>query len=377
MATVGTITGTTLGTSSPLNLTRGFGFFPANTTIDNPSPPTIIGIGDAEGLSHTLLDIQNGIPIAGYRMGASVSGRLIIGAFFGYNLGYRVSGFTSSEGTAFLTFTEDSTRGGAGFGFGFSLSSSISVERRVGSFFGFGGIWFSRLNVSPSATIDLINILLLLLRAAGLNVPLEQVNAVGSSISSGAIWGLFGSASNEFGTRRALTLAPRFNISGNILRLIPQFRPALKAIKEAGGKLTVGPQLNILFPVTIRIARLTTVDGDYDIDPNQFPDGATLRFRGGPVGPVTADHQEFSIVHRHDIGLRFTLEIKASVSMWSLFSVSASVPIDLTSVLPVPALEISSFIGPFFTTLNNQQNLAQDDTPSQAVASELPKVVWG
>ena len=64
MATVGTITGTTLGTSSPLNLTRGFGFFPANTTIDNPSPPTIIGIGDAEGLSHTLLDIQNGIPIA-------------------------------------------------------------------------------------------------------------------------------------------------------------------------------------------------------------------------------------------------------------------------------------------------------------------------
>ena len=53
MATVGTITGTTLGTSSPLNLTRGFGFFPANTTIDNPSPPTIIGIGDAEGLSHT------------------------------------------------------------------------------------------------------------------------------------------------------------------------------------------------------------------------------------------------------------------------------------------------------------------------------------
>jgi hypothetical protein len=372
---MGTINSTSLATSSPLNLTRGFGFFPANTTIDNPSPPTIIGIGAAPSLSHTLLDQQ--LPLGIFRFRISVSTQMIAGAFFGYNLGYRVSGFTTSAGTAFLEFSNDSSQGGAGFGFGFTLSFSFRVDRgnvRFSFARGFETTWVRVLNTSASATIDLIAITLRILRASGINVPLEQISAAGSLGASGAIWGLFSSVSSEFASRGSLTLRPQIQVSGNILSLIPQLRAPLKALKKAGGKFTVGPQLNIIFPVTIEIVRLTTEDGDYDFDRFNVP---TFRFTGGPAGPTTNPIQNVSIVHSHSIGLLFTLEIKASFSMWGIFSASASIPIDLTSVLPVPALGVSNLLGPFFTTLNNQQNLARKDSEKRVLAAELPEVVWG
>jgi hypothetical protein len=373
---MGNISRTTLATSSPLNLTQGFGFFPANTTIDNPSPPTIIGIGAAPSLSQTLIDET--VPLGLFRFRLSVGSQMIAGAFFGYNLGYDVQGFTTNTGDAFLEFFNDSSQGGAGFGFGFTLSFSFRLDRSEITGFDFAGgfrsTWLRVLSTSATATIDLIAITLRILRASGINVPLDQISTAGSLGASGAIWGLFSSVSDEFRTRGSLTLRPQINVSGNILSLIPQLRAPLKALKKAGGKLKVGPQLNIIFPVTIEIVRLTTEDGDYDFDRFNAP---TFRFNGGPNGATTPTIQDFSIVHSHSIGLLFTLEIKASFSMWGMFSLSASLPVDLTTVLPIQPLGVSNLLGPFFTTLNSQQNMAQDDSAERALAADLPEVIWG
>ena len=81
---MGIIRRTALATSSPLNLTRGFGFFPANTSIDNPSPTTIIGIGATPDLTDSLFDTIT--PVGVYRFRGSAGVQIIAGAFFGFNL---------------------------------------------------------------------------------------------------------------------------------------------------------------------------------------------------------------------------------------------------------------------------------------------------
>ncbi len=372
---MGTIQSTSLATSSPLNLTRGFGFFPANTSIDSPSPPTIIGIGATPSISHSLLNTT--IPLAFWRLRANVSGQFVAGVFFGYNLGYTVQGATLANGTARLEFQDDSTQGGAGFGFGFTLSFAFNIDqlRTTISFRrGIQSTWERVFNFSASATIDLIGITLQILRAAGVNVPLDQISAAGSLGASGAIWGLYSSASSQLASEGSLTFRPRLNVSVNLLSVIPQLRATLKALKKAGGKLSVGPQLNIEFPVTIEIVRLTTEDGDYNF--SGFSSGV-FRFNGGPAISSSAPPvQDISIVHTHTLGFRFTLEVKASFGMWSIFSLSASVPINLSSVVR-PTVGVNRALGPFFTTLNNSQNLAHDESRGAALAAELPEVVWG
>lgn len=379
---MGIIRRTALATSSPLNLTRGFGFFPANTSIDNPSPTTIIGIGATPDLTHSLFDTIT--PVGVYRFRGSAGVQIIAGAFFGFNLAYSVAGGTFANGTAQLDFRDDRSQGGAGFGFGFTISFSILIDELRGSFSferGFQNFWRRAFITSGSATIDLIAITLRLLRAAGLNVPLEQIETARGLGSSGAIWGLFGSASNQLSERGSLVIRPRLNVTGNILQLIPPLRGALKALKKAGGKITVGPQINIEFPVTIEIVRLTTEDGNYNFQRfRTFPEGGPglYEFNGGPAIVNSPDPlDEVAIVHSHRIGLQFGLELRASFSMWSIFSVSASVPIPLDSVLPRVPTGVDTLFGPFFTTLNNSDNLAHEEIPSPAVAAKLPEVVWG
>lgn len=356
---MGTINSQTLATSTPLNLNTGFPIFPLGTTAANPRLPIQIGIGNSPGNnSWTLID--SNVPLLLWRIRASFTAQLVSGAFFGFNLQYTIQGQTRPDGTATLTVSGDRAAGGLGFGLGLSLSFSFRLEALRTHFSLRTGItrtWDRVFNLSPSVNIDLINLTIRLLRALGVDIPLVEL-PIDVSVGSGAIYGLFDSPSGQLGSRGTLTLRPTVNVSGNLLKLIPQLRGFLKAVKNAGGKVSVGPGLNIIFPITITIVRLSTEDGNYLN--GTFSRGA-FNFTGGPRAATTDPIQDVRVTHSHTVGLAFGLEFKASASLWSIFSVSATRTINP----PFRAGTIGA-LGPFFTALENKP-----------LAAKLPEVVWG
>lgn len=365
---MGFITNVQLATSDPVNLATGFPFFPFNpaqNTIDNPLTPQRIGIDGSGTIPRIILNLS--IPVLLFRLRTRVTSTFVAAAFFGYNLQYVVSGSTTSEGLADLRFSNDSAAGGLGVGLGFELDIALAVDQANISFnwrSGFSRTWSELFSLTGRANIDLIRIALGLLQSAGFSIPLEEIDSVRDASGTRAIWGLFDRKSNELGTQGQLVLRPKVSIHGNLLTSIPQLSGFLKALKNAGAKLTAGPQLNLTFPVTISIVRLTTEDGNYQFQ--TFSSSGNYSFNGGPVITNTLEElEEVTVTHTHSVGIALTFELKAKIKLWSIFSESISVPIDISPVLPFPLS--ANLSGPTFCALSKNQTMA----------AELPEVVWG
>ncbi len=369
---MGRINRTQLATSQPVNLATGFPFFPlrpAENTIDNPLRPQRIGIDASGAIPRVILNVR--VPVLLFRLRTEVTARFVAAAFFGYNLQYTVEGNTTFQGVATLDIQNDSAEGGLGVGLGFEIDIALAVDQATVNFTwrsGFQRTWSELFSRTGQANIDLIRIALGLLRSSGFNIPLEAIDEVRDASGARTIWGLFDRAGNQFEETGQLVLRPRVSIHGNLLSSIPQLSGFLKALKNVGAKVTAGPQLNLTFPVTISIVRLTTEDGNYNFwfhDPEDFGTRG-FNFRDGPRIPRNApDVREVTVTHSHSVGIALTFELKAKLKLWSIFSESISVPIDLSPVLPFPLS--ANLSGPTFCTLSNQP----------ALAAELPEVVWG
>jgi hypothetical protein len=289
----------------------------------------------------------------------------VAAAFFGYNLQYTVNGSTTSAGLADLRLRNDSAAGGLGVGLGFEIDIALAVDQANVNFnwrSGFRRTWSEIFSRTGRANIDLIRIALGLLESAGFSIPLEEIDSVRDASGTRTIWGLFDRRSDQFAAEGELVLRPKVSIHGNLLTSIPQLSGFLKALKNVGAKLTAGPQLNLTFPVTISIVRLTTEDGNYDF--RLFSNG-NFAFSGGPAITNTLEElQEVTVVHTHSVGIALTFELKAKIKLWSIFSESISVPIDISPALPFPLS--ANLSGPTFCALSKQ-----------TMAAELPEVVWG
>lgn len=356
---MGTINNTRLATSTPLGLNTGFPFFPPNTSLTNPIFPVGIGLGSLPGSNSWTL-FNRTLSVGLFRFTGSLTGSVIAGAFFGFNLGYDVTGQTRTDGTATLTVSNDSAQGGIGFGIGLGISISLRVQQNSVRFTfrdGFTTSWQNLLNTSVSLNADLLDLALRAMRAFGVNVPLERISSIRSTVGSGVIWGLFSSGSRQFATQGSLTFTPTASLSANILPRIPAVGPVISGLKKIGGKIKAGPALNIGFPTTIRIVRLTTESGSYNFSTRS---GANFNFNGGPRGAMAPTVSSVQVTHSHTMGFEFGLELKGSVSLWSIFSVSGGIRLPVQIRAPLS-------LGPFFTALRS--------TP--ATAMEMPEVVWG
>lgn len=357
---MGTINSTSLATSTPRTLSTGFPIFPIGTTLANPAFPRTIGIGQTPTRTFSLF--QSSIPLLLWRFRGSATGTVISGAFFGFNLGYTVSGRTNDNGSAVLNVSSDSARGGLGFGMGCSFALTLALEQariRFSWRSGFRTTWSAIFSSTVTVSMDLIELTARILRASGLNVPVDQLSEFRGTIGSGAIWGMVDSASNQFVSLGTITLRPRISVSGNLLSLVPGFATFLKGLKKAGAKLHVGPVLNIIFPITINIVRLTTEDGTYEATTNA---AGAFQFNGGPVRVSAEPVRQVQVTHSHTVGLSFGLDFRASFSAWSIFSISATIPLPLGDALGIPAA-----FGAYFTALSN----------TRPTAARLPEVVWG
>ncbi len=363
---MGFITNVQLATSQPVNLATGFPFFPLNpaqNTIDNPLSPQRIGIDGSGTIPRVILNIS--VPVLLFRLRTRVTSTFVAAAFFGYNLQYTVTGSTTSAGLADLRFRDDSAAGGLGVGLGFEIDIALAVDQANINFTwrsGFSRTWSEIFSRTGRANIDLIRIALGLLQSAGFTIPLEQIDSVRDASGTRAIWGLFDRRSDQLNTEGQLVLRPKVSIHGNLLTSIPQLSGFLKALKNVGAKVTAGPQLNLTFPVTISIVRLTTEDGNYEF--RTFSNG-NYSFNDGPTITNTLEElQEVTVTHTHSVGIALTFELKAKLKLWSIFSESISVPIDISPVLPFPLS--ANLSGPTFCALSKQ-----------SMAAELPEVVWG
>lgn len=380
-----TINPTTLATSLPRNLARGFAFLPANTSLENPAVPQFIGFDGSEpDFGQDLLNLR--IPILLFRLRSRVNARFIAAAFIGYNLQYTVVGGINSNlrSEGILRVNGDAAEGGAGFGLGWDVIFTFALDRGFIRFTwrsGFRTTWEEVFSLTADASIDLVGAAVAALEKAGFNIGLSKLRDFAGVRS---IWGLYDRASNQMARLGYLELKPKVALHGNLLdaaaAVSTKFKAFYKAVKAVGIKPSAGPVLNIYFPVRMTLVRLGTEYGSYDLrDPrlnDQFLGEPSVFYRLVPVGNTNAPIgsppvQDVSMIHTHTIDIKVGLAIKIKIKLWSVFSQEVNIPIDLTEFLP--ALRLSTvqgapLLGPYFNQLR-----ARGGT----TAAELPEVIWG
>lgn len=368
---MGTFEDRRLATSTPRDLLTGFPVFIPHTTINQPLAPRSIGSGSGE--RRTLRIFNTTIPLVAWRFRSTLDVGFFTAAFYGFNLEYSVSGLTRPNGTGNLRARLDEAAGGVGFGVNMEVTMPLRLERNAGIRISFrDGVtttWEEIFNQTLSFNIDLINAMIVVANAiSGIQLPLDIVRSAQTVGSNGAIWGLFAEARAQFASNRGrIELRPTLHFSPNILEVIPEARAVIRKLRTVGATITMGPTFNIVYPITIRIVRVTTEDGNYTVSGEEESVG-TLRLESGPRRPLPATVSNVSVTHAHTIGLEFTLAIRFHFSFLGLITLSQSTPIPLNFGAPEPPLRANRILGPFFTRLSNDGTVAKAD---------LPEVVWG
>ena len=367
---MGTFNDRRLSTSSPRDLLTGFPVFIPQTTINTPLAPRSIGTGSGDRRQIRIFNAN--IPLALWRFTSTLDLGFFTAAFYGFNLEYSISGETRNNGTGNLRARLDEAAGGVGFGVNMEVTCPIRLERSRGFRFNFRSgvttVWEDVFNQTLRFNIDLINIMIIVANAiAGLQLPLDLVRSAQTVGSNGTLWGLFAEARAQMAANQGrIQLRPTLNFSPNILEVIPEARAVLRKLRLIGAVLTMGPTFNIVYPITIQIVRLTTEDGNYTVNGEEFV--GTLRLEGGPVRTLGPNVSNVACTHSHTIGLEFTLAIRFHFTFLGLITLSQSTPIPLNFGAPQPPLRATNILGPFFTRLSNNGGVGQ---------ARLPKVVWG
>jgi hypothetical protein len=355
----------------------GFPLFPARTSVDNPALPGVIGGGTPEPqVSRTPL-IDSTVPLARWRLQAFLNAELFAGSFAGFSIEYQVAGETRRDGTGDLRVRLDQTQGGVAFGLNVTLDTRIRLEEATYQYdWGpFGGVgprtWRTAINQSFRPNVDLIALAITAFNiATGGVLPFQEIRGAQTVGSNGAVWGLFDERSNRYAADDQIQLRPAVNVHVNVLRLIPKIGTAIKLMAAVGFRISQGPSFIFVFPITIRLVRLTTADGSYDVQNVGGPIPGTGRLLNGPVGPTSRDIDQVDVVHEHTIGFQFRFEIHSTITFLGLVSLGGSTPLPfrLFPQQPRTARSLNTVFGPYYTKLSSQGTTAQ---------VELPDVVWG
>jgi hypothetical protein len=362
---MGTIQRRHLATSTPRDLNTGFPIFAARSTADRPAFPQRIGGGTLQ-VDRERFAFRFTIPFGLWRVHVDLNGTFFIGSFFGFNLEYDVSGVTLNDGSGSLIISNDSAAGGMGIGISFQLGGNIRTERgRLVVSFTDPIRWEQTFNQPFDVNIDLIQVALIAINvASGGQVPLDLIRGAQTVGSVGNIWGLFAEARNQFGTRGRMELVPRISLSPNILEFIPKAGSVIRGLRKAGIRFSIGPTINITFPVRFSIVRLVTEDGIYPVN---RVSGSVQLLRGGPVRTLPPTVSQVTVVHSHTATLGFNLELRFVLTFLGMWGLDHSIPIGVNFVQA--GAEINNLTGPFFTALQGGPETVSD--------VEIPEVVWG
>ncbi len=362
-----------MATSQPRNFRRGLPLIPLSNrghTINTPALTQDVGGGTPDQEPFITDLINTSLPFANWRFSAHVNVTVFTGSFSGLNIEYDVSGVTQNDGGGFIGLFNDRSAAGIAFGVSFNLEGQVVLERRAGSRparnlptgLSWEPVWEEALNRAFSFNIDAINLALTVLRiATGGTLPIELVQGARTVGSVGAMWGLFDERRDQMVQGGRIAYRPTIAFSPNLLTVIPEMRAVLSAFRKVGLQLSMGPTLNVVYPINFEVVRLITEDGAYGIGARTH----VVTLVNGPRQQGSGPVSDVTIVHSHTINLRFELGLHFSFSFLGMFRV------DETQVIPIPGIGSGpGLLGPFFTALNNSNLVAAAET-------EMPEVVWG
>ncbi len=314
---------TELATSDPLDLCKGLAIFPKLGTLR-------AGISSSS-VYHTLLD--KSVTILAWRGSATLAYDL----FFGicgpsFAVKFRLEG-TCTGTTLDMTVSDDSMEAGMFIGACLSLPISVSLQEWWPDhwYTPWRGSWHDKGGFSVNPRVDLLGLILyLILRSLGDENGFKKIN----NFLPGLIgsWGMIGHAAGGFSRNRGtMKASPSFNVSVNILTLIPEVEDIVRGLKDIGLSIASGPQFGISVPVTLELESVNLDGVPFNI--SQWTDDNSFRAKG--LLPLPPYPRVLVAGFSHDPGLTFTVGWFGSLSLWKLFRISGSVSIDILGMLGI------------------------------------------
>jgi hypothetical protein len=335
--TPGQIPKTTLGSSDPVDLCKGFSLFPKLGSAR-------AGISSFDR-STKLFDTQP--QILAWRMRVFVNTKVLMGVC-GPSYGLRFAAEGTSSGNALtLKVTDDDIQAGFFFGVNVEITLGLVLEQLIPRWIWDG--WNSRLEtqwvnaVNASFTIraDLVEIILgailSSLKAGGkAKTALKKVKTFTPALLGA--WGFFDESKGGFVPGEGTwSLAPSVRLPLNIVPLTKTLPPPLNApflldaaLAPLCGYFQLGPSIGISIPTDVRVAAMTVDGKEY---PNvEFKNGMLVA-SGGPKVPDCPKTLGARLEHKPGFDVGFG--IFATLAIMKLFSFDASFEIPVLNLLNI------------------------------------------
>ncbi|KMY67435.1 hypothetical protein AAU61_11410 [Desulfocarbo indianensis] len=313
---------TELATSDPLDLCKGFAIFPSVGAVRAG-----ISSGDKSATilhkSASLIALKGSFSFA-YEVLMGVCGP-------SYAVKFDLEGSGTGKNLD-LTVSNDAMWAGffVGITVQFPMSASVQYWKPDHWYSPWKGHWhdLGSFNITPK--IDLLGVILFaIIKILGADSNLAKIN----NFLPGLIgsWGFTGTNVGGFAANDGtMTAKPVMNIPINIIPLIPALGEIDEACNKIGLKIASGPNIGISVPVH---TSLTKVDLDGNAYENLQWNSSGFTASGSNNVPSSPSKMTVQVTHTPD--LTFLIGWFASASLFKLFSISATLNLDVLGLLGI------------------------------------------
>jgi hypothetical protein len=346
----------------------GFPLFGTVGTLEQPLQPRVIGAGTPSPERRSQVLPPQPVVIGNHRFRVDFAVEFFAAVFNGYSMSYLVIANVNRNGTGEVGLSGDETEGGFGFGLNITFDVDMQVESHPVFQSERNRTWNEILNQRVRPNIDLVPLILALpFVNSVLPIPPQVLQVFSTSRGGrGTVYGLFDRVTNRHLPDGQVRLSPRFTFNVNLASFVPGLDKLLKVLKFIGTSFEIGPNFSIAFPVTIRLLKLTTPAGSYDVVGLQNNIGRYALSNGPTLSSVPASITNISTVHSSNVSVSLRPGVYIYIALLKITVWSVSRDIDL-----FPGLTDSAFIRNFIT-LSTATTVAQAPAPAG-----LPEVVWG
>jgi hypothetical protein len=344
---------TTLGTSDPVNICKGFALFPQIGTLRAG-----VQLGNTTG---TIFNVPSTNLLA-FRFALNASYSFFLGVCGpAYGIRFDADG-SYDNNTISLQVANDQTAAGLIFGLTFGVGFSATLDKLQIRWIQDG--WKSRLAASfePALNINfdfkIDAVALVLEQILGKLSKGNNSKVVNGISKAGDVlpsllgsYSIYGSESNAIGsTRGKVTVSPTVDLPINIvalLKLIPKVGAAIAAIEAAAFQISAGPVFSLVVPVDIQINSFQ-VDGATYGNLSWTDSGrVTGTYAGGPV-PASPGQLGATLQHTPAPRFEYKVGVFVTVTFIKIFSVGATINTTVPDVL-----NLKPNFGTFTNTVSN------------------------
>ncbi|MCW9057548.1 MAG: hypothetical protein OQL11_01550 [Gammaproteobacteria bacterium] len=277
----------------------------------------------------------------------------------GYGVRFDLEGETDATQGKFKV-SDDSAA--AGFFVGHAVEPKLKINFRA-----FGK---ELAKASVGKEIDLIELLIDIIRQLLADSTDDGKVEKGEKTDQGGVkvglWGMYDQGFGKLASAGKMTVTPSYDFPVDIASKLGWLGPLLKSLRKVGAKLTFGPGLSVMVPVTIRLNGVQ--HGETRYAPLSFANG---EYTGQAQPPEPRTHAvSAQLVHEpgFDIGLYLFVSLKAG--KW--FKVGNQTP-------KLPLLQIMGIAkyvtaGPYYNCLQNDEGAQQVGTTGCGAAAALDDI---